>query len=37
MAFELPLEFENRMRGMLGGEYEVFRAEYESRTGAAYG
>ncbi|MFQ7593137.1 MAG: RsmB/NOP family class I SAM-dependent RNA methyltransferase [Acutalibacteraceae bacterium] len=29
MAFELPLEFENRMRGMLGGEYEVFRAEYE--------
>ncbi|MFR7551629.1 MAG: hypothetical protein ACLUVB_02585 [Acutalibacteraceae bacterium] len=29
MAFELPLEFENRMRGMLGGEYEAFRAEYE--------
>ena len=29
MAFELPVEFENRMRTMLGGEYEAFRAEYE--------
>ncbi len=29
MAVLLPQEFENRMRAMLGDEYEMFRAEYE--------